>query len=55
MDYSDGEDFNNPLLRGFSLAALALVLTGTVLVTLALARQWRRWRRWRATRAAAGT
>lgn len=52
MDYSDGEDFNNPLLRGFSLAALALVLTGTVLVTLALARAWRR-RRVHQTQAAA--
>jgi hypothetical protein len=45
MDYGDGEDFNNPLLRGFALAALALVLTGTVLVGLALARNARRWRR----------
>ncbi len=44
MDYSEGEDFNNPLLRGFSLAALALALTGSVLATLALARAWRRWR-----------
>ena len=51
MDYSDGEDFNNPLLRGFSLAALALVLTGSVLATLALARAWRRWRAHRADRA----
>ncbi len=42
MDYSDGEDFNNPLLRGFSLAAVALVLTGSVLVVLALSRAWRR-------------
>ena len=42
MDYSEGEDFNNPLLRAASLAALALVLTGSALVTLALARAWRR-------------
>lgn len=42
MDYSEGEDFNNPLLRGFSIGAVALVLTGSVLVTLALARAWRR-------------
>ncbi len=54
MDYSDGEDFNNPLLRGFSLAALALVLTGSVLVSLALSRKWRRWRVHREAAAAAG-
>ncbi len=54
MDYSGGEDFNNPLLRGFSLTALALVLTGTVLATLALARAWRRWRAHHAQDAASG-
>ncbi len=54
MDYSDGEDFNNPLLRGFSLAALALVLTGSVLVTLALARSVRRWRAHQPQAAASG-
>jgi hypothetical protein len=42
MDYSEGEDFNNPLLRTASIAAGALVLTGSVLVTLSLARAWRR-------------
>ena len=45
MDYSDGEDFNNPLLRGAALLALALVLTGLVLMTLALRRRWRQRRR----------
>lgn len=38
MDYRGGEDFNNTLLRAAVLAALALVLTGLVLTTLALRR-----------------
>jgi hypothetical protein len=42
MDYSEGEEFNNPLLRAASIAAMALVLTGGVLVTLSLMRAWRR-------------
>ena len=42
MDYAGGEDFNNSLLRGASLAAIALVLTGLTLTTLALRRTWRR-------------
>ena len=42
MDYAGGEDFNNNLLRGASLAAIALVLTGLTLTALALRRTWRR-------------
>ena len=42
MDYTEGEDFNNPLLRGTSLVAAALVLTGAVMLSLALRRAWRR-------------
>ena len=42
MDYSEGEDFNNPLLRGASLAAVTLVATGSVLLGLSLHRRWRR-------------
>ena len=53
MDYSEGEDFNNPLLRTASIAAAALVLTGSVLVTLSLGRAWRRRQAHRAQRKAA--
>lgn len=53
MDYSEGEDFNNPLLRTASIAAVALVLTGSVLVALSLARAWRRRQAHRAQREAA--
>ena len=42
MDYEGGEDFNNALLRGASIAALGLVLTGLTLMVLALRRSWRR-------------
>lgn len=42
MDYQDGSDFNNVLLRVAAPAAVALVLTGGVLTTLALRRAWRR-------------
>lgn len=42
MDYSEGEDFNNSLLRASATAAFALLATGSVLVTLALRRAWRR-------------
>ncbi|CAD5373302.1 conserved hypothetical protein [Rubrivivax sp. A210] len=42
MDYGGGEDFNNPLLRAASAAALLLVASGMVLLTLALARAWKR-------------
>ncbi len=42
MDYEGGEDFNNTLLRVASIAAVALVLTGLVLTTLALRRSLRR-------------
>lgn len=42
MDYGEGEDFNHPLIRAASLAAIALVLTGAVLAVLALRRRWRR-------------
>ena len=41
MDYSEGEDFNNPLLRAAASAALLLVLTGLTLSALALRRAWR--------------
>ena len=51
MDYSEGEDFNNPLLRTASIGAVALVLTGSVLVTLSLARARRRRQAHRAHRA----
>lgn len=39
MDYSEGEDFNNPLLRAASLAAMALVFTGAMLLALSLRRR----------------
>jgi PepSY-associated TM region len=42
MDYADGEDFNNPWLRGASLVALGLVLAGVAMLVLALRRAWRR-------------
>ena len=42
MDYEAGDDFNNALLRGASIAALGLVLTGLTLMVLALRRSWRR-------------
>ena len=42
MDYSEGEDFNNPLLRAAAPLALGLVLTGLVMSVLALRRAWRR-------------
>ncbi|MDT9001679.1 PepSY domain-containing protein [Paucibacter sp. APW11] len=45
MDYTDGEDFNNPLMRAASLAALLLVLSGSALSLLAIRRAWRRSRR----------
>ena len=42
MDYSEGEDFNHPLIKGASLLALGLVLTGLVMLALAVRRAWRR-------------
>lgn len=42
MDYADGEDFNNLLLRAASPLALGLVLTGAVMLVLALRRAARR-------------
>ena len=42
MDYSHGEDFNNTLLRVSAIAIFGLLLTGLVLMTLALRRAWRR-------------
>lgn len=42
MDYAGGEDFNNPLLRGFAIAALCLTLSGSLLAVLALRRAMRR-------------
>lgn len=41
MDYSGGEDFNNPLLRAAVLGATALVLTGVLLLALSLRRRRR--------------
>lgn len=41
MDYRGGEDFNNPLLRAATVAAAGLVLSGGVLLALALRRAWR--------------
>lgn len=41
MDYSAGEDFNNPLLRAAVLGATALVLTGVLLLALSLRRRRR--------------
>ena len=42
MDYTGGEDFNNPLLRAAATFAIGLVLTGLVLLGFSLRRQWRR-------------
>jgi hypothetical protein len=42
MDYSAGEDFNNPVLRVAVLAALALVITGGALLVLSVRRRRRR-------------
>ncbi len=42
MDYAEGEDFNNALLRGGSLLAIALTVTGIVLAVLAARRRLRR-------------
>lgn len=42
MDYAEGEDFNNTLLRASATLAFGLVATGLVLLTLALRRAWRR-------------
>ena len=42
MDYNAGEDFNNPMLRAAVLAALALVITGGVLLVLSVRRRMRR-------------
>jgi hypothetical protein len=41
MDYSDGEDFNNWLLRFASVAAILLTLTGLVLSALSIRRRLR--------------
>lgn len=41
MDYAEGEDFNNPLLRAASAAAVTLVVTGSALLVLS-ARRWLR-------------
>lgn len=49
MDYSGGEDFAHPLVKGASLLALGLVLSGSVLAVLAL-RRVRRVRRRHARR-----
>jgi uncharacterized iron-regulated membrane protein len=45
MDYSNGEDFNNSLLRFASIAALFLTMTGLVLSALAIGRSLRTRRR----------
>lgn len=42
MDYGQGEDFNNTLLRVFSWLALLFVLSGMVLSYFAARQQWRK-------------
>jgi uncharacterized iron-regulated membrane protein len=42
MDYRDGEDFNNKLLKFASVAAILLAGSGIALSTLALRRAWRK-------------
>ncbi|WP_293931426.1 PepSY domain-containing protein [Iodobacter sp.] len=42
MDYAEGEDFNNSLLRGTSIIAMLLTMTGFALSFFALRRSWRR-------------
>lgn len=42
MDYSEGEDFNNPLLRAAALAALLLLATGLALLMVSVVRRRRR-------------
>jgi PepSY-associated TM region len=42
MDYREGGDFNNMLLRMATIAALFLTLTGLIMSTLAIRRSWRR-------------
>ena len=42
MDYAEGEDFNNPLLRAASAAAVTLVVTGLALLVLSVRRGLRR-------------
>lgn len=51
MDYSEGEDFNHPLIQVASALALLLSLSGVVMLAFALRREWRQWRRRRAGRA----
>jgi len=41
MDYTEGEDYNHPLVKAASLAGLLLVATGAVLAVLAARRSWR--------------
>lgn len=48
MDYTGGEDFSHPLVKGASLLAFGLVVTGSVLATLAARRAWRKRRARRA-------
>ena len=45
MDYADGEDFNNLLLRVFSVLALFFAASGAVLTVAAIRRSVRRLRR----------
>jgi hypothetical protein len=40
MDYSEGENFNHPLLQFAAIGALCLALTGSLLAVLALRRAW---------------
>ncbi|MBV1774974.1 PepSY domain-containing protein [Burkholderiaceae bacterium DAT-1] len=42
MDYSEGEDFNNPLLRVASVLGLLLCISGMGMLGLSMARMWRR-------------
>ncbi|TKB47322.1 hypothetical protein FCL40_15845 [Ferrimonas sediminicola] len=54
MDYGEGEEFNNPLLMAFSVAALLFALSGSVLAVNALGQSLsRRLRRRRRIRTAA--
>lgn len=44
MDYSGRDNFNNPLLTGFSILAIATSMSGLALWIWRAASRWRRWR-----------
>jgi hypothetical protein len=52
MDYGDGEDFNNVLLRVAASSGWLMGLAGVVLTVMALRRAWNRFRQRRASRSA---